>query len=118
MNRYIRPLFFGYLAIANLNLAMAASLQSEIAAYTAEDCAPVVQQHMTEVGIDPKHVEKIDYLTIHKNPGDNAGEDYEFQSWINFSSCQGNYVIMLDRSCFIQQSYFYGRCTPKQTMKQ
>ncbi|MBL4740904.1 MAG: hypothetical protein JKY12_07905 [Sneathiella sp.] len=88
----------------------ATSLQSQIAAYDAEDCAPVVEQELSAQSIDPKKISKIEYITIHKNPGDDFGEDFEYEGWISFDTCKGNYVVNMDRACFINQAYATHEC--------
>jgi|GEM_PF-2495736 len=90
--------------------ALSASLQSQIAAYDAEDCAPVVEQKISAQSIDPQQISKIEYITIHKNPGDDFGEEFEYEGWISFKTCKGNYVVSMDRACFIKQAYATYEC--------
>lgn len=94
-------------------LVSANSLQSMIAVYEAADCAPVVEQEIKDRRIDHTTIKKIDYITIQINPSDSFGEEYEYEGWINFSSCKGNYVISMDKACFIKQSYATHECLKK-----
>ncbi len=94
-------------------LASANSLQSMIAAYEAADCAPVVEQEIKDRKIDQTTIRKIEYITIQLSPSDDFGEDYDYEGWINFSSCKGNYVISMDKACFIKQSYATHECLKK-----
>lgn len=91
-------------------LASADSIQSTLSAYEAKDCKPVVDDVLSRQKIDRSQLIKIEYITIEVNPGDDFGEDYLYEAWLNFASCNGNMVISMDRACFIQQNYKTGTC--------
>lgn len=90
--------------------SIAGSLQSQIAAYDAEDCAPVVEQELASQSIDTSKISKIEYITIFQNPSDDFGEDYDYEGWVSFNTCKGNFVVSMDRSCFIKQAYSTYAC--------
>ncbi len=93
--------------------AAAQSLQSTISAFEASDCAPVVDHVIDKHSIDRSDIVKIEYLTIQINPGDDFAEEYDYESWISFGSCKGNFVISMDRACFVKQSYATHECNQK-----
>ncbi len=95
------------------NPAAAKSLQSTISAFEARDCAPVVDHLIDKQSIRRSDIVKIEYLTIQINPGDDFSEEYDYESWISFGSCKGNYVISMDRACFIKHSYATHECNRK-----
>ncbi|MEH6402844.1 MAG: hypothetical protein V7750_05680 [Sneathiella sp.] len=93
--------------------ALSASLQSQIAAYDAEDCAPVVEQELNTQSIDTNKISKIEYITVRQNPSDDYGENYDYEGWVSFNTCKGNYVVSMDRACFIKQAYATYECDAK-----
>lgn len=89
--------------------AVSGSVQSNIAAYEAEDCAPVVEDKLSSLSIRQDQIKRINYITRFYNPGDD-GETYEFESWISFASCPGNLVINMNNACVVNQMYAKGGC--------
>ena len=98
--------------------ASANSLQSTISAFEARDCAPVVDQVIEENAINRSDITKIEYLTIQINPGDDVAEEYDYEGWISFGSCKGNYVVSMDRVCFVQKAYATHECNLKGAYRQ
>jgi|19_taG_2_1085344.scaffolds.fasta_scaffold240303_1 hypothetical protein len=85
------------------------NLQQGIAAFGPEDCKPVVEQQINDTNIDRNKISKIDYLTYYISESD-SGEEYNYQGWISFNSCQGNFVVDMNRSCQIIKTYPMGNC--------
>ncbi len=90
--------------------AISGSIQSTIAAYEAEDCAPVVEDKLNSLSISQDQIKRINYITIQYNPSNDV-EIYEYESWISFASCPGNLVIKMDNACFVNRMYARGGCT-------
>ena len=90
--------------------AYADSLQSHIAAYEPEDCAPVVDQVVAERKIIEKNILKLQYLTYYVTAGED-GEDFNYQAWFSFKNCKGNYVINMNSACQIISTWGTYDCT-------
>ncbi|WP_340150725.1 hypothetical protein [uncultured Sneathiella sp.] len=84
-------------------------LPANIAAYGPEDCKPVVEQAIDRADIDRSKISKIDYLTYYISESE-AGEQYNYQGWLSFKDCTGNYVVDMNRYCQIQTAYPRGNC--------
>ncbi|PHQ71348.1 MAG: hypothetical protein COB93_03380 [Sneathiella sp.] len=84
-------------------------LQSGISAYEPEDCAPVVEQHLDRLAFKKEGISKIEYLTSRISEGP-AGEEYNYEAWLSFKNCTGNYAIVMNRFCQISNSYTTGNC--------
>ncbi|MCG8492492.1 MAG: hypothetical protein MI743_12810 [Sneathiellales bacterium] len=101
----------GLLLLLLPSLVSANSVQSTLSVYEAQDCKPVVDKMLSRQDIDRSQLTKIEYITIEVKPGEDFGEDYIYEAWLNFGSCTGNMVISMDRACFIRQSYKTGTCS-------
>lgn len=110
----MKRILFGVILATALSFqafpALSGSVQSSIAAYDAEDCAPVVEDKISSLSIHQDQIKRINYITIQYNPSDDA-EVYEYESWISFASCPGNLVINMDNACFVNKMYAKGGCT-------
>ncbi|MFC4272168.1 hypothetical protein GQF03_14575 [Sneathiella chungangensis] len=84
-------------------------LPSRIAAYGPEDCKPVVEQEIDRLHIDRQKITKIDYITFYISDSE-SGNEYNYQGWINFNNCTGNYVVNMNKSCQILSEYPMGSC--------
>ncbi|MAZ03815.1 MAG: hypothetical protein CMN56_11820 [Sneathiella sp.] len=84
-------------------------LPASIAAFEAKDCEPVVEQAIDKADIDRGKISKIEYLK-HVISESDAGEEYNYQGWVNFNNCNGNYVVDMNRYCQIQTTYPRGNC--------
>ncbi|MZR29299.1 hypothetical protein [Sneathiella litorea] len=84
-------------------------LQQSIAAFGPEDCEPVVEQQIDRLKIDRNKISNIDYLTYHISEGD-SGEEYNYQGWVSFNNCKGNFVVDMNKSCQILKTYSLGNC--------
>lgn len=84
-------------------------LPANIAAYGPEDCKPVVEQAIDKAEIDRSKISKIEYLKYYISESD-AGEEYNYQGWLSFNNCKGNYVVDMNRYCQIQTTYPRGNC--------
>lgn len=84
-------------------------LPSSIAAYDAEDCAPVVEQEIDRLSIDRSNLTKIEYIKVHISTG-RIGRQYDFEGWLSFKNCKGNFVIKMNRSCQIRSAYPRTEC--------
>ena len=84
-------------------------LQGGIAAYDAEDCAPVVEREIDKLSIDRSKITKIDYIKSYVVQGE-IGEQYDFEGWLSFDNCEGNFVIKMNRACQIQTIYPRSEC--------
>jgi hypothetical protein len=105
------PKFLGLLLIVPFVSTCAESgyLPGSIAAYDAIDCAPVVEQEVTKLSIDRENISKIEYLKTAVSEGE-IGERYDFEAWMSFRNCKGNFVIKMNRSCQISTVYPRGEC--------
>lgn len=90
----------------------ASSIQSNISAFIAEDCKPVVVDYLDRHNIDRSQIKLIEYITILLSGGE-FGEEKSYEGWVSFKSCTGNLVIKMDRSCFIQTDYVTNQCKTK-----
>jgi hypothetical protein len=79
-------------------------LPGTIAAYDAIDCAPVVEQEITERSIDRENITKIEYLKTAVFEGE-IGEQYDYEAWLSFKNCKGNFVVKMNRSCQVNTVY-------------
>ena len=86
------------------SLVTAASLQSKISAFDAEDCAPVVEDYLDRHSVDLSKITTIDYITQFLQ-GSGVGNEKEFEAWVSFSSCKGNLAIIMDMGCHITRAY-------------
>lgn len=86
------------------------SIQSTIAAFEAKDCAPVIEAEMKSLGINEGMVTKIDYVDKFFSFSED-NEFYEYEAWIQFSSCPGTLVIVMDNACYINRIYSSRGCT-------
>ncbi|MEH6524583.1 MAG: hypothetical protein V7723_00810 [Sneathiella sp.] len=84
-------------------------LPGSIAAYDAEDCAPVVEQEIDRLSIDRTNMTKIEYLKVNIVMGE-IGEQYDYEGWLSFKNCKGNYVVKMNRNCQIQSVYPRNEC--------
>ncbi|MDF2365701.1 hypothetical protein [Sneathiella sp.] len=84
-------------------------LQQNIAAFGPEDCEPVVEQQIDRLKIDRSKITRIDYLTYYISESE-SGETYNFQGWLDFNNCKGNFVVDMNRSCQIERTYPTGNC--------
>ncbi|USG61823.1 hypothetical protein NBZ79_02400 [Sneathiella marina] len=84
-------------------------LPGGIAAYDAEDCAPVVEQEIDRLSIDRSNITKIEYIKSYISMGE-IGELYDYEGWLSFKNCKGNYVVKMNRSCQIQAIYPRNEC--------
>jgi len=110
MTRY-KIVAVGVLTLASFSpiSANADYLPKSIAAYGPEDCAPVVEQKMDQLGIIKDNVSNIDYIKQYYSDSE-AGEEYEFEAWASFKNCKGNFVINMNKSCQISRDYTLGNC--------
>ncbi len=88
------------------------SIQSNISAFEAEDCKPVVEDYLDRHNIDRSQIKLIEYITILLSGGE-FGEEKNYESWVSFASCTGNLVIKMDRGCFIRTDYVTNQCKVK-----
>ena len=100
-------LTFGLSMIASTGYTQ--SIQSSLSVYDAEDCAPVVEEHLEKHSIDRTKIKVIDYITQYLQAGE-RGEEKEYEAWVSFSTCKGNMVFSLDRQCYIQQTFNTYEC--------
>ena len=84
-------------------------LQKSIAAFGPKDCKPVVEQQIDRLNIERSKISKIEYLTYYISESD-AGEEYNYQGWLSFNSCKGNFVVDMNKSCQIERTYLMGNC--------
>lgn len=84
-------------------------LPGSIAAYDAEDCAPVVEQEIDKLSIDRSNMTKIEYLKVRAVMGE-IGEQYDYEGWLSFKNCKGNFVVKMNRNCQIQSVYPRSEC--------
>ena len=84
-------------------------LQKNIAAYGPEDCKPVVEKEIDNLKIDRGNITKTDYLTYYISQSE-TGEEYNYQSWMHFKNCKGNFVVNMNRFCQIQTTFSTGDC--------
>lgn len=84
-------------------------LQGSIAAFGPKDCKPVVEQQIDRLNIERNKISKIEYLTYYISESD-AGEEYNYQGWLSFNSCKGNFVVDMNKSCQIERTYPTGNC--------
>ncbi|MEX0583329.1 MAG: hypothetical protein WD185_06635 [Sneathiella sp.] len=92
-------------------------LPKKIAAFGPEDCKPVVEQEIDRIAIDRSKISKIEYLTYHISEGED-GEEYNYQGWLSFNNCKGNYVVDMNRLCQIQAAYPRGNCKTEDILAQ
>ncbi|TNE38236.1 MAG: hypothetical protein EP348_05200 [Alphaproteobacteria bacterium] len=98
------------LALTLPNATQAADyLQKSIAAYDAKDCAPVVEQELDKEKIDRDKISKIDYIKDVISDSE-SGEEYNYQGWVSFKGCGGNYVVNMNRYCQIKTTFATGSC--------
>jgi len=88
------------------------TLHASMGIYDAEDCGPVVNEHLDKLSIDRSKIKVIDYITRYLLAGE-LGEEKEYEAWVSFFTCKGNLVINLGRSCYIQQTYSTYECKSK-----
>ena len=84
-------------------------LPASIAAYGPEDCKPVVEQAIDRAKISRSNISKIEYLTYYISESE-AGEEYNYQGWLSFNNCKGNYVVDMNKLCQIETTYPRGNC--------
>ncbi len=89
--------------------AQAGSIQSNISAFEAEDCKPVVEDYLDRKNIDRSQIKLIEYITIHLSGGE-FGEQKDYEGWVSFKGCKGNLIIKMNRGCFIQTDYVTNQC--------
>ncbi|MCF8467557.1 MAG: hypothetical protein K9G33_09170 [Sneathiella sp.] len=84
-------------------------LQKNITANEPEDCKPVVEKEIDRLKIDRSNIEKTDYITYYISQSD-TGEEYNYQGWMHFKNCSGNFVVNMNRFCQIQTTFSTGNC--------
>lgn len=87
----------------------AGSIQSHIAAYSPEDCKPVVDHVIAEKKIKEDNISKIQYLTDYVTMGE-TGEVFNYQAWFSFKNCPGNYVVNMNNACQILTTWSTNGC--------
>ncbi|GLQ05520.1 hypothetical protein [Sneathiella chinensis] len=85
------------------------SIYSTLAPYEPEDCKPVVEQNLKEQNADFNKIYRIEYLTRYLNMSEDA-EEYNYEAWVSFGTCTGNYAIIMDKGCMIRRTFLTGQC--------
>jgi hypothetical protein len=107
----ISSLVFGVLVIFSTSIisSQAGSLQGSISAYEPEDCIPVVDEVVENLKIDRNLISDVQYLTDYVSMGE-AGEEVNFQAWLSFATCKGNFAVNMTNVCQVLATFETGDC--------
>ena len=90
-------------------IATSGSLVENIAAFDAKDCEPVVNQEIDKLGIDRSKISQMQYVTNDVDRRKFVGIS-NYQAWLSFKSCKGNYVINMNKDCQIESTWGTDQC--------
>lgn len=96
-------------AVSFSALGQANSLVENIAAFDAKDCQPVVDQEIDRLNIDRSKISQLQYVTNDIDRRKFVGVS-NYQAWLSFNNCKGNYVINMNKACQIETTWGTDEC--------